>query len=76
MRNFIKSLENDASDSVDDLDQLISLAAGYFENLFTSEIMDPYKKFIDKVDPSTYEEMNERLGTSFTREEVKKPYLI
>jgi NADH dehydrogenase/NADH:ubiquinone oxidoreductase subunit G len=50
-RNFIKSLKNDAGDTIDNSDQLLSLAAGHFENLFTSDVLEPDQTVIDKVCP-------------------------
>ena len=67
-----KSLKNDAGDTVKDSDQLLNLAAEYFQNLFSSEVDVPDQSVIDKVTPCISDEMNQRLTAPYTREEVKK----
>ena len=49
-----------------------ALAAGYFEQLFTSEVQAPNQEVLDKVAPCVSEAMNEALLKSYSREEVKK----
>jgi hypothetical protein len=71
-RNFINSLKNDVGDTIEDSDQLLTMAAEYFNNLFTSEVDVPDQAVIDKVTRCVTEEMNNRLTEPYTREEVKK----
>ena len=71
-KNFIKNLKNDAGDLIEDSDQLKGLAAGYFGQLFTSEIQVPDQEVLDKVEACVSADMNERLMATYTREEVKK----
>jgi hypothetical protein len=57
---------------VEDQGQLCSLAASYFENLFTSEVQNPDQTVIDKVQPRVTKVMNDILMAPYAREEVKK----
>jgi hypothetical protein len=71
-RNFIRQLKNVAGDIVDDQGQLLNMAADYFQHLFTAEVQVPDQELIDKVQPCVSNEMNEKLLSPFSREEVKK----
>jgi hypothetical protein len=71
-RNFIKSLKTESGDVVEDSDQLMSLATGYFQNLFSTDVQNPDQGVFDKVIPRVTEDMNQILLAPYTREEVKK----
>ncbi|KAK1648056.1 hypothetical protein QYE76_065861 [Lolium multiflorum] len=71
-RNFIKQLTNESGNIIDDQDQMMDIASGYFQHLFTSEVQDPDQGVIDKVLPCVTNEMNDILTAPYTREEVKK----
>jgi hypothetical protein len=74
-RNFIRQLKNVAGDIVDDQGQLLNMAADYFQHLFTAEVQVPDQELIDKVQPCVSNEMNEKLLSPFSREEVKKGFV-
>ena len=71
-KKFIKFLKDDSGAVVEDPDQLLNLAAVYFENLFTAEVQVPNQGVIDKVNPCVTEAMNVELLKPYSREEVKK----
>jgi hypothetical protein len=71
-RNFIRSLNNEAGDALEDHDQMMGIATGYFQQLFTAEVQNPDQEVINKVQPCVTAEMNEKLLAPYTREEVKK----
>jgi hypothetical protein len=52
-------------------DQLASLIQGYFEGLFTSEVLAPDPGLLGKVNRRVTEEMNASLLAPFTADEVK-----
>ena len=50
----------------------MSMAASYFEHLFSAEVQDPNQAVIDKIKPCVSSEINDKLMATYSREEVKK----
>jgi len=70
-KNIIKFVNDSNGNRVEGNDQLASLIQGYFEGLFTSEVLAPDPGLLGKVNRRVTEEMNASLLAPFTADEVK-----
>ena len=70
-KNIIKFLNDSNGNRIEGNDQLASLIQGYFEGLFTSEVLAPDPGLLGKVNRRVTEEMNASLLAPFTADEVK-----
>jgi hypothetical protein len=71
-RNLIKQLKDPTGNFVEGTDNLNPIMLDYFSNLFSTDmnVVDP--GFLEKVVPKVTGDMNERLISPFTAEDVKK----
>lgn len=70
--NRIKKLKDGNGNWIDDPTALKSHIQGYFQYLFTTELINDNDDVIHKVNPCVTQAMNEILTASYTREEVRK----
>jgi hypothetical protein len=71
-KNFIKKLLINGNYWVEGTEELKPIILDYFSNLFSSEVEATDPAFLDKIQPRVSVEMNEKLRTPFTAEDVKK----
>lgn len=70
--NCIKKLKDGNGGWIEDPAAIKSHIQGYFQHLFSSELMNQNDDVINKVNPCVSHEMNEILTKPYTQEEVKK----
>jgi hypothetical protein len=71
-RNLIKQLKDPTGNFVEGIDQLNPIILDYFSNLFSTDMNVVEPDFLEKVVPKVTEDMNEKLISPFTAEDVKK----
>ncbi|GMJ05748.1 hypothetical protein HRI_004244000 [Hibiscus trionum] len=69
-KNTISKLQNDDGVWLSEDTDMIDLAASYFQKLFTSSDVVDDRRLLDCVQPVVTGEMNSRLTSPFTREEI------
>ena len=70
-RNHINGIQNGEGLWVEDMEDIVNVAAGYFDNLFYAGSCDQMKECIDAIPSKVTPEMQHMLSSDFTAEEVE-----